>query len=164
VPRAMQIIFFLGLFVVAGIAVIFIAFWGGPSSAREAYLTRGGRWFVGGIVLLYVVLGLVVPAVVINSREEAVGATGSLRTENVSGKLEDGKSLFIENCKSCHTLAAVQAHGVTGPNLDDLGPDKQRVLNAIKNGGTGQGRMPKGLLEGEDAQNVATFVSSVAGQ
>jgi hypothetical protein len=24
--------------------------------------------------------------------------------------------------------------------------------------------MPKGLLEGEDAQNVATFVSSVAGQ
>ena len=100
-------------------------------------------------MLLYVVLGLVVPAAVINSREEAVGATGSLRTEAVSGKLEDGKSLFIENCKSCHTLDAVDAHGVTGPNLDDLAPlDKQRVLGAIKRGGTGTGRMPPGSSTG----------------
>lgn len=159
-----QIILFLGLFVVAGIIVIFIAFWGGPSAAREAYLTRGGRWFIGGMVLLYVVLGVVVPAVVINNREEALGATGSLRTEDV-GKFEDGKSLFIENCKSCHTLAAVDAHGVTGPNLDDLAPlDKQRVLGAIKRGGTGTGRMPPGLLSGADADAVATYVSTVAGQ
>jgi len=161
----MQILFFLAPFVVAGLIVIFIAFSGGASAAREAYLTRGGRWFVGGIVLLYVVLGLVVPAAVINSREEAVGATGSLRTEAVSGKLEDGKSLFIENCKSCHTLDAVDAHGVTGPNLDDLAPlDKQRVLGAIKRGGTGTGRMPPGLLDGADADAVATYVSTVAGQ
>jgi cytochrome c553 len=159
-----QIILFLGLFVAAGIIVIFIAFWGGPSAAREAYLTRGGRWFIGGMVLLYVVLGVVVPAVVINNREEALGATGSLRTEDV-GKFEDGKSLFIENCKSCHTLAAVDAHGVTGPNLDDLAPlDKQRVLGAIKRGGTGTGRMPPGLLSGADADAVATYVSTVAGQ
>jgi cytochrome c553 len=159
-----QIILFLGLFVVAGIVVVFIAFWGGPSAAREAYLTRGGRWFIGGMVLLYVVLGVVVPAVVIDNREEALGATGSLRTEDV-GKFEDGKSLFIENCKSCHTLAAVDAHGVTGPNLDDLAPlDKQRVLGAIKRGGTGTGRMPPGLLSGADADAVATYVSTVAGQ
>jgi cytochrome c553 len=159
-----QIILFLGLFVVAGIVVVFIAFWGGPSAAREAYLTRGGRWFIGGMVLLYVVLGVVVPAVVIDNREEALGATGSLRTEDV-GKFDDGKSLFIENCKSCHTLAAVDAHGVTGPNLDDLAPlDKQRVLGAIKRGGTGTGRMPPGLLSGADADAVATYVSTVAGQ
>jgi cytochrome c553 len=160
----LQIVLFLGLFVVAGSIVVFIAFWGGPSAAREAYLTRGGRWFIGGMVLLYVVLGLVVPAVVINNREEALGATGSLRTEDV-GKFEDGKSLFIENCKSCHTLDAVDAHGVTGPNLDDLAPlDKQRVLGAIKRGGTGTGRMPPGLLDGADADAVATYVSTVAGQ
>jgi mono/diheme cytochrome c family protein len=59
----------------------------------------------------------------------------------------------------------VQAHGVTGPNLDELGGvDKQRVLNAIKNGGTGQNRMPKNLLSGSDAQAVASYVASVAGQ
>ena len=52
-----------------------------------------------------------------------------------------------------------------GPNLDQLGGiDKQRVLGAIKRGGTGSGRMPPGLLEGKDADDVATFVAAVAGR
>ena len=73
--------------------------------------------------------------------------------------------LFVQNCKSCHTLAAVQAAGVTGPNLDELGGlDKQRVLNAIKRGGTGDGRMPANILQGENAEDVAGWVSQVAGQ
>ena len=56
-------------------------------------------------------------------------APGPLRTEEPTATEELGKQLFIQNCKSCHTLAAVQAHGVTGPNLDELGGlDKQRVL------------------------------------
>jgi mono/diheme cytochrome c family protein len=38
------------------------------------------------------------------------------------------------------------------------------VLNAIKNGGTGQDRMPKELLTGPDAQKVASYVAQVAGQ
>ena len=152
-------------FVVAGVVVMFIAFWGGPSAAREAYLTRGRRVFTILMLLLYVGLGIAIPAVVIAGRGEAVGGTGNLRSEDVSGKLEDGKQLFIQTCKSCHTLAAVDAHGVTGPNLDELGGvDKQRVLNAIKNGGTGQKRMPAGLLQGQDAQDVAAYVAAVAGQ
>jgi cytochrome c551 len=103
--------------------------------------------------------------VVIEGRQEALGATGPLRTEEPTAKQELGKQLFIQNCKSCHTLAAVQAHGVTGPNLDQLAPlDKQRVLSAIKRGGTGTGRMPPGLLTGEDADAVATYVSEVAGR
>jgi mono/diheme cytochrome c family protein len=102
---------------------------------------------------------------VIASRGKAEGATGSIRTKEISGKMEDGKQLFIQTCKSCHTLEAVNAHGVTGPNLDELAPlDKQRVLNAIKRGGTGTGRMPPTLLEGEDADAVASYVSAVAGR
>jgi mono/diheme cytochrome c family protein len=38
------------------------------------------------------------------------------------------------------------------------------VLNAIENGGTGQNRMPKNLLSGDDAEAVAVYVSKVAGQ
>ena len=145
--------------------MIFIAFWGGPSAAREAYLTRGGRAFTFVMVLLYLALGVAVPAAVIAGRGEAVGATGPLSSEEPTAKEELGKELFIQNCKSCHTLAAVQAHGVTGPNLDELGGlDKQRVLNAIKTGGTGSGRMPAALLEGEDADAVATYVAAVAGR
>jgi mono/diheme cytochrome c family protein len=152
-------------FVVAGVVVIFIAFWGGPSAAREAYLTRGRRGFTITMLVLYAGLGIAVPAAVIAGRGESVGGTGSLRSEEVSGTLKDGKQLFIQTCKSCHTLAAVDAHGVTGPNLDELGGvDKQRVLHAIKIGGTGDGRMPPELLTGADADAVATYVAAVAGR
>ena len=161
----MEFLIVLVPFVVAGLVVIFVAFSGGASAAREAYLSRGGRFFSFVMVLLYLGLGVAVPAAVIASRGEAEGGTGSLRTKDISGKMETGKQLFIQTCKSCHTLEAVNAHGVTGPNLDDLAPlDKQRVLNAIKRGGTGTGRMPPGLLAGEDADAVATYVSAVAGR
>ena len=161
----MEVLIVLVPFVLAGLAVVFVAFSGGPSAAREAYLTRGGRIFTIAILLLYVVLGVAVPAAVIGSRPEALGATDGLRSETPDATQELGKQLFIQNCKSCHTLEAVQAHGVIGPNLDQLGGiDKERVLNAIKRGGTGSGRMPPGLLEGEDADAVATYVANVAGR
>jgi mono/diheme cytochrome c family protein len=161
----MKVLIVLVPFLLAGAVVMFIAFSGGPSAAREAYLTRGGRLFTVSILLLYLALGVAVPAAVIAARGEAKGATGMLRSEKPTAKEELGKQLFIENCKSCHTLAAVQAHGVTGPNLDQLAPlDKQRVLGAIKRGGTGSGRMPPGLLDGADADAVATYVSDVAGR
>jgi mono/diheme cytochrome c family protein len=152
-------------FVVLGIGVVFVAFSGGPGAAREAYLTRGRRTFPLLILVLYVGLGIAVPAAVIASRGESEGAVGKLRTEQPTTREEVGKELFIQTCKSCHNLDAVNARGVTGPDLDELGGlDKQRVLNAIRRGGTGLGRMPSGLLQGQDAQDVATYVSQVAGQ
>ena len=161
----MTIVAVLLPFVLLGIAVIFIAFSGGPGAAREAYLTRGGRLFRIAIPALYVGLGIVVPAVVIATRSEAEGGDGRLRNASLSPQLEKGKELFRNTCASCHTLRAVNARGVTGPDLDSLAPlDKQRVLNAIRRGGTGQGRMPSGLLQDGDADAVATYVSKVAGK
>ena len=152
-------------FVLLGIVVVFIAFSGGPGAAREAYLTRGSTLFRVGIPIVYVVLGIGVPAAVIATRSEAEGGKGRLRSADLSPKLQRGKDLFRQNCASCHTLDAVNARGVTGPDLDTLGQlDKKRVLNAIRNGGTGQGRMPAGLLEGADADAVATYVAKVAGK
>ena len=161
----MEVLIVLVPFVFVGLLVIFVAFSGGPSAARQAYVTRGGRAFSLGFVLLYLGLGVAVPAVVIAARGEAEGGVGSLRTKEISGKEEEGKTLFIQTCKSCHTLEAVQAHGVTGPNLDELGGlDKARVRQAIKRGGTGTGRMPPDLLDGADADAVATYVADVAGR
>jgi mono/diheme cytochrome c family protein len=152
-------------FVVVGVLVIFVAYSGGPRAAREAYLTGGRRWFGASMLLLYLGLGVAVPAAVIASRGESEGAVGKLRTEQPTSLEEEGKRLFMRTCASCHDLDAVNARGVTGPDLDELGGlDEQRVLNAIENGGTGQGRMPAGLLEGEDARAVALYVSRVAGQ
>jgi cytochrome c553 len=161
----MEVLFVLAPFVVVGIGVLFIAFAGGAGAAREMYLTRGGKIFTFVIVVLYLALGVAIPAAVIAGRGEAEGGVGALRTEEPTAAEESGKELFIQNCKSCHNLDAVQATGVTGPDLDELGGvDRQRVLNAIENGGTGQGRMPAGILQGEDAEDVAIYVARVAGQ
>jgi mono/diheme cytochrome c family protein len=79
--------------------------------------------------------------------------------------VRNGRTLFIETCASCHTLGAVNARGVTGPDLDKIGTvTPARVESAIKIGGTGQGRMPAGLLQGQNAKDVAAFVSAVAGK
>jgi cytochrome c553 len=161
----MEWLFVIVPFVVVGVLVIFYAFAGGRDTARQVYSTRGGRFFIWSMVVLYVVLGAAVPALVIADRGEAEGGTGSLRSKEISGQLEDGKQTFIQTCKSCHTLEAVNAHGVTGPNLDELGGlDKQRVLQAIERGGTGTGRMPPQLVDGPDAEAVATYVADVAGR
>ncbi len=160
----MEVLLVVVPFLVFGIGILFIAFSGGPAAAREAYLTRGGRFVKVAIPLLYLALGVAVPAAVIASRGESEGGVGKLRSESLTKKDENGKVLFLETCSSCHNLDAVQAGGVTGPDLDTLGVDKQRVLNAIKRGGTGDGRMPSGLLVGQDADDVATYVAKVAGQ
>ncbi len=79
--------------------------------------------------------------------------------------LANGKKAFVEKCGSCHVLERAGTTGVTGPNLDEIGQvTKARIVEAIENGGTGQGRMPPRLLQGEDAEKVAKFVAAVAGR
>lgn len=161
----MAVVAFLAPFVLLGVGIIFVAFSGGPGRAREAYLTRGGRFFRFSMVLIYVGLGLAVPALVIAASNQSEGGTPPLQHEEASSQLEEGKQLFRQTCATCHTLAAANAHGATGPNLDEIGEmTEDRVLQAIKIGGTGQKRMPAGLLEGEDAEAVAAYVTAVAGQ
>ena|SRR5438067_3228286 len=152
-------------FIALGTAVAFVAFSGGPSRAREAYLTRGRGFFRVAIPVLYIGLGIAVPAIVIANGGQGEGGTAGTAGKSPDKQVAKGKALFRQTCASCHSLAAVNARGITGPNLDNIGQvTKQRVLNAIRIGGTGQGRMPQGLLQGSNAQAVATFVSSVAGR
>jgi mono/diheme cytochrome c family protein len=86
--------------------------------------------------------------------------------EKVAASDEGAKLVFATNCGSCHTLARAGTDGVVGPNLDDLLGDvpgqQERVLAAIEIGV--QGRMPAGILEGQQAEEVADFVARVAGQ
>jgi mono/diheme cytochrome c family protein len=90
----------------------------------------------------------------------------------VASQDEGGKDLFINNCGPCHTLAAAGTDGVVGPNLDDLlAPsgtgnfegNAARALTAVTCG-AGTGRMPEGILQGENAEEVAAFVGAYAGQ
>jgi cytochrome c553 len=161
----MEILLFLLPFVLLGIGVLFVAFSGGPGRAREAYLTRGNRSFRVLIPLVYIGLGIAVPAAIIASRDEASGGTDALSSAELGGREEEGKRLFTSSCASCHNLDAVNARGVTGPDLDEIGDvTRERIVNAIEIGGTGQKRMPAGLLQGEEAEAVAAYVAAVAGR
>lgn len=76
-----------------------------------------------------------------------------------------GKEVFMgaSGCGGCHTLADAGASGTVGPNLDETQPDYAKVVDRVTNG---FGQMPSfsGTLSEEDIQNVAAYVSSVAGQ
>jgi mono/diheme cytochrome c family protein len=118
--------------------------------------------------LIVLILGLGIPAWAITHE-----GSQSASPEDVPASLQEGRDLFVTNCGACHTLAKAGTDGVIGPNLDELlappsasAPDpstiKPRVLSAINNGVAG--RMPKGVVSGQQADQVATFVSQVAGQ
>lgn len=165
----MNVWIFLVPWILVGLGVIFVGFSGGPGRARQAYLTRGNRAFQVTILVIYLGIGLAVPAIILSARSNAEGATSQLQTKHASAQLQSGKTLFRATCASCHTLAAVNARGVTGPDLDRIGLSHtqasiKRVENAIRVGGTGQNRMPSGLLQGQNAADVAAFVSAVAGK
>ena len=88
--------------------------------------------------------------------------------ESVPTSQEQGKELFAINCGACHTRATAGTSGVVGPNGDQVrggaGPapdaNKTRVLNAVNNGVNG--RMPKGIVAGQEAEMVADFVANTA--
>jgi mono/diheme cytochrome c family protein len=156
---------FVLLFLVLGASVIFVAYTGGLGAARQAYLTRGGTFFKIAIPLIYIGLGIAIPAIIISDGHAKEGSTGALANKPAEGKLKEGKLLFQNTCAACHSLRAVNAQGVTGPSLDNIGQvTKKRVLAAMKNGGTGQRLMPANLLQGESADAVAEYVAAVAGR
>jgi Cytochrome c. len=127
--------------------------------------------------LLVLVLAVVIPWLAFRSRGDAQAGA-----QDVAANLKGGQSLFQTNCGTCHTLYAAGTDGNYGPNLDELlasnGPPegstaketikatRERVLNAVKKGvdSTTPGRMPAGILNEEQAEEVAEFVANTAGE
>lgn len=78
---------------------------------------------------------------------------------------EKAKELFATNCGTCHTLKRAGSDGVVGPDLDEsdiANSGGEAVLGFILNGSSG--KMPAGILQGENATLVADFVGRVAGE
>ncbi|HXY16965.1 MAG TPA: cytochrome c [Gaiellaceae bacterium] len=80
------------------------------------------------------------------------------------GDAAAGKAIFTGSagCKNCHTLKDAGATGTVGPNLDDKKPPYALVIDRVTHG---KGVMPSfsGKLSKTDIENVAKYVSSVAG-
>ncbi|MDP9293726.1 MAG: cytochrome c [Actinomycetota bacterium] len=163
----MAVLVFTMVFVALGLGVLFVAMSGGPAAARrrmQGQSRRGRRLAIVSFVLAVLVLGLGIPAAVIatvNSRNDIPEAN----VVNLTAQEKDGRELFAERCSNCHTLKAANAMAQVGPNLDNLRPPKGLVLDAINNGrARGNGQMAADLVEGQDAQDVASFVAKAVGQ
>ncbi|HEX2397956.1 MAG TPA: cytochrome c [Solirubrobacteraceae bacterium] len=158
---------FLAVWVLVGLALFLVALFGGPSRARERLLqsqTRRGRRVTGAVLVAVLVgMGIVVPALVVaNSGHKDRAGAAQVRLTDAQ---ERGRALFGRTCNQCHTLAAANTVGQVGPNLDKIKPNQALVLDAIVHGrDRGKGRMPAQLLQGRDAQDVASFVAAVAGR
>ena len=75
----------------------------------------------------------------------------------------DGRTLFLTNCQGCHVLAAANATGTTGPNLDEQKPGLEETRRQVTNGGGG---MPafKGQLSPKQIEAVSQYVAKNAGR
>jgi mono/diheme cytochrome c family protein len=86
--------------------------------------------------------------------------------------LSKGKAAFVEKCGSCHTLARAGTAGTQGPSLDKAfqtaladGIDRETVEGIVHKQILHPRRnsiMPAGLVEGEDATDVAAYVAYAA--
>ncbi|MFI5009248.1 MAG: c-type cytochrome [Solirubrobacterales bacterium] len=164
---------FVIFWVLLGLIVFFLAMRGGPRGARQSLHTDSklGQRAVWAAVVALFAFGLVVPALVLafNGTNKASVAVGGL---HLNAEQQQGRELFARSCSMCHTLAAANAVGRIGPNLDvRLGSSIPTVsgrralaLNAIAEGrARGLGQMPALLFQGHEAEAVADFVAAVAG-
>jgi mono/diheme cytochrome c family protein len=93
--------------------------------------------------------------------------------------LEKGQQLFTQKCGSCHTLTGAGTNGDIGPNLDYAfkqarasGMDSDTFAGVVKaqvenprpiTAQQTDTYMPPKLVEGNDLNDVAAYVASVAG-
>lgn len=89
-----------------------------------------------------------------------------------------GKELFVKGCGSCHALADAGTTAAVGPNLDyafvqsrldGLGDEtvqqvvRGQIAYPVTDPSTDAPGMPADIYEGDDAEDVASYVASVAG-
>jgi cbb3-type cytochrome c oxidase subunit III len=108
---------------------------------------------------------------VVGSAAVFVAGCGTGGLASSSGDVQNGGKLFTAKCGGCHTLAAAGTQGTVGPDLDGaFYADRQQgfkdstivnvVLDQIR---LASPPMPSNLVKGQDAEDVAAYVASVAG-
>jgi len=95
-----------------------------------------------------------------------------------SGNFDRGRQLFVSKCGTCHVLKQAATTGTQGPDLDAafaqaraVGMDPDTIAGVVKaqvdnpRPSTSDPRvsMPPHIVTGEDLDDVATYVSGVAG-
>jgi mono/diheme cytochrome c family protein len=121
-------------------------------------------------------------AIVVAATAFVAGGAGAGCDTQEDADLERGRELFVENCGTCHALTEARQTATVGPDLDasfaaarETGMDQDTiegvVQSQIENPRTisednpyyDRTFMPADLVTGQDAENVAAYVASVAG-
>lgn len=105
-----------------------------------------------------------------------LAACGSAHVETSASNTPEvnrGAQLFYQRCSGCHTLDAAAAQGsaanirqpehTDGPNFNQRKETVPNVLYAIRNGGFSGAIMPQNIVVGQDAQDVAEFLTEYSG-
>jgi mono/diheme cytochrome c family protein len=168
---------FIALWVVLALGVFFIAVRGGLRGVRAPFQAQSfAARRAAGILFTFVVVGfgIVLPLVFLTGNH--ANANGQVGGYKLTAAEKQGRQLFGEHCAVCHTLAAANAIGKVGPNLDTIQPTERLVLHTITYGclqspppGSqenclGEGTMPADIIQGQQAIDVAKFVAKVAGR
>jgi cytochrome c551 len=117
---------------------------------------------------------LVVPVALAAALSISACGTQKISVSKSNPQLYHGAVLFSQRCAGCHTLYAAATHGsapnirtaqaISGPNFNvRCERPIDRVLYAIENGGFSGAYMPQNIVVGQDAIDVAKFVSTYAG-
>jgi len=104
-------------------------------------------------VVIFSSLGVSQRADIENEGEN--GGNGE-ETEEVA-EVAEPEEVFQNNCASCH---GDDLSGGAGPDLTSVGSDhsEEDILTVIQEG---QGSMPPGLIEGEEADEVAAWLAEM---
>jgi plastocyanin len=130
-----------------------------PSSARGGQETGGPRGRAPRALAVALLAAL------------ALSVAGCSVKGEHNANLIVGKQQFVAKCGSCHVLARAETKGIVGPNLDEafrasIAEGLKR--NAVRGAVEGQiaipnpeGAMPKELVTGATAKDVAAYVAGV---
>ena len=112
------------------------------------------------VVLLALAIALGVTACGDGDDEAAETTTEETTTDGDA--FAAGRSVFVANCGSCHTLSEAGTTGSIGPALDGLTLDVGAIESQVRTGGGG---MPafEGDLSDEEIENVSAYVAEAAG-
>lgn len=104
----------------------------------------------------------------------AIGACGTQSIQlSKSNPDYAGAKIFLDHCSGCHSLAVVGAEGsatsvqdrvkTNAPDFNYRKETVQQVLYALRNGGFSGEVMPENIVVGQQAQEVAEFLSKYSG-
>jgi mono/diheme cytochrome c family protein len=131
----MEVLLFVIFWAVLAVALLAVALMGGRRGARTrrraAAAVRGGTSRSRARS----------PSSARPSRSPPASAPATTRgrspargSRSLTPEQERGRELFAKYCALCHSLSASNAVAQVGPNLDQLRPTRELVLDAINNG------------------------------